>query len=629
MFSSTFTQGDGSHQEESKNSDSKSRLNVALKFLQACDDYSSQESLEAFETITFESVEETGREDVGDHLARNGYAELYVSVMKWVNEQKPKDNGEEGDDDFKFIGEMMGGYWNFSDGSPLLCQRFGECGVIDLLFQDLQDTNVAMMAVNQLKNNKKKHHLFAKLGILHNCIRLHADNRVIYRKANAVRLLTNFLQAPKVAVYVKTICLLIVAYIVDETESEKLASSNTGGCVNFLISLLRKALSAENQRYGGFTALELLEGINHLAMNDSNKVKTVEGGCLALMTLMMSEGRDEKEQLLAARAVWRLSFVAANKKIIQDDQALMNALEKLQTSSDQSVRRASSGALWEIHEGKVNLTSSPSEQSSKTPTADAAGTRGTTSAETDLPHVMISYQWDVQNRMIVLKNLLTSRGYKVWMDIEKMEGNILAAMANAVEKAAVILICVSRKYKDSESCRTEASYAYKKRRAMIPLMMDDGYDPDGWLGALIGVKLYFTMFSEDMVHKQLANVLQELGTRGKGNTSAEANDSADGAIVPANAPVSATAAPSSSQTTSHLYDNWSTDQFQTWLKEIGLEGLTQQLEYCDGKHMVQMYRQYQSCPEYFHSTLRADLKMDFHAVLKFTTALHQLFLKQQ
>ena len=63
---------------------------------------------------------------------------------------------------------------------------------------------------------------------------------------------------------------------------------------------------------------------------------------------------------------------------------------------------------------------------------------------------------------------------------------------------------------------SEASYAYKKRRPIVPLMMEEGYDPDGWLGALVGLKLYFVMYSKHQVEQQLANLMQELGTRGRG-----------------------------------------------------------------------------------------------------------------
>ena len=36
------------------------------------------------------------------------------------------------------------------------------------------------------------------------------------------------------------------------------------------------------------------------------------------------------------------------------------------------------------------------------------------------PHVMISYQWDSQEQMIAVKEMLIAEGYNVWMDVDKM-----------------------------------------------------------------------------------------------------------------------------------------------------------------------------------------------------------------
>lgn len=298
----------------------KKNVSAAVKFLQECEDLSSQKSFEAFESITLASIDESRRQVLGDYLAGLGYAELYLTVIQWLRSYKSSDEGLK---EPKFVAEMMGGYWNFSDGSSMLCQRFGKSGVTAVLIEQLTDVEEAKIAVKQLKETRIRHHLFAKLGILHNCIRLCSDNRPVYRKANAVSILTNFVQAQNVAVYVKTICLLILAYIVDETESEKLASSGAVGCLSFLINLLRKALGSDKQRYGGFSTCELLEGIHHLSLNDTNKVKAVASGCLSLMTLMMRPGYSEDGQLLAARCVWRLAFAPSNKIVIQEDTRLL------------------------------------------------------------------------------------------------------------------------------------------------------------------------------------------------------------------------------------------------------------------------------------------------------------------
>ena len=44
-------------------------------------------------------------------------------------------------------------------------------------------------------------------------------------------------------------------------------------------------------------------------------------------------------------------------------------------------------------------------------------------------------------------------GLEVWIDIERMGGSTLSAMAEAVENASVVLVCMSEKYKLSPNCR--------------------------------------------------------------------------------------------------------------------------------------------------------------------------------
>ena len=70
------------------------------------------------------------------------------------------------------------------------------------------------------------------------------------------------------------------------------------------------------------------------------------------------------------------------------------------TSKASSLREAGAGALWEI---------SQTNPASKAP------------AKTDQSngHVMISYQWEVQDRMVHLKEALVKAGYNVWMDVDK------------------------------------------------------------------------------------------------------------------------------------------------------------------------------------------------------------------
>ena len=48
-------------------------------------------------------------------------------------------------------------------------------------------------------------------------------------------------------------------------------------------------------------------------------------------------------------------------------------------------------------------------------------------------HVMLSYQWDYQKQVIKIKDGLKAHGFKVWMDVDKMNGKIYDKMAEGVE----------------------------------------------------------------------------------------------------------------------------------------------------------------------------------------------------
>ena len=104
-------------------------------------------------------------------------------------------------------------------------------------------------------------------------------------------------------------------------------------------------------------------------------------------------------------------------------------------------RRSAESTLFEL-EGRKAL-SAPSQ-----PEAD----RGEGSK-----HVMISYCWDQQATIKRVHAALTSRGYTCWIDIEQMTGSTVDSMALAVENAEVMLIGVSREYKESTNCRLEAN----------------------------------------------------------------------------------------------------------------------------------------------------------------------------
>ncbi len=59
---------------------------------------------------------------------------------------------------------------------------------------------------------------------------------------------------------------------------------------------------------------------------------------------------------------------------------------------------------------------------------------------------MLSYQWDYQSEVKKICDALKRYGFDVWMDLDTMSGDIYERMAEGVEGAEIIIVCMSTKY---------------------------------------------------------------------------------------------------------------------------------------------------------------------------------------
>ena len=108
----------------------------------------------------------------------------------------------------------------------------------------------------------------------------------------------------------------------------------------------------------------------------------------------------------------------------------------------------------------------------------------------DDKHIMISYNSKSRELCLNIKAALEELGHKVWIDIESIYGSSLEAMAEAIESSKCVLVCVTEKYKESNFCRLEAEYLVQQKKPYVPLLMQKGYKPDGWLGIILGSRIF-------------------------------------------------------------------------------------------------------------------------------------------
>ena len=90
---------------------------------------------------------------------------------------------------------------------------------------------------------------------------------------------------------------------------------------------------------------------------------------------------------------------------------------------------------------------------------------------------------DTHTRVYDLAKKLEKCGWSIWVDEELMIGNIDAAMAEGIENAEVIIVCLTEQYclkvnetaKDPhkrDNCLKEWTYANARNKLMIPVIME-------------------------------------------------------------------------------------------------------------------------------------------------------------
>lgn len=126
-------------------------------------------------------------------------------------------------------------------------------------------------------------------------------------------------------------------------------------------------------------------------------------------------------------------------------------------------------------------------------------------------HVMLSYQWDVQDLVKKIYDHLSAMGIPVWMDIQGgMAGNINDSMAQGVDGAAVVCPFMTTKYQDSKNCKKELNYADHMEVAIVPVMAENSFKATGWLGIITAGALWIDFRKTDNMNNRIESLAKEI-----------------------------------------------------------------------------------------------------------------------
>jgi len=123
-------------------------------------------------------------------------------------------------------------------------------------------------------------------------------------------------------------------------------------------------------------------------------------------------------------------------------------------------------------------------------------------------HAFLSYQWDVQEQVREIKDLLKQQNVKCWMDIDGgMKTDIYDSMAEGVAGAACVICFMTQAYEDSKNCKLELKYAQQSGVPIIPVMMQQNFTAKNWLGILTAGSIWTPMYERDTVVAGVAKVI--------------------------------------------------------------------------------------------------------------------------
>ena len=298
-------------------------------------------------------------------------------------------------------------------------------------------------SVYELPTSESEERVFRLLCCCYNEMRSYPDSRLVLRKAGLVELCTYYMHVGSNDNRLTNELLFVLSYAADLDANPDALKATQFNLV-YIHSILQESLQDSDHNSSiGFSAADILACILRLVKNADNAETLIPKGLVDTCNKAIVSHKNEQELQLGLETLWTLAFQKSAAEIIIANTLLIDTIKTMKKHHSEDVKAAASGILFQLNvdqpqSGQQKVSEDPEEQ-----------------------HVMISYCWKQKEVARELSEKFKQSGKKVWIDIEKMEGNILERMAEAIENASVIICCYSEDYKNSQACRSEAEYAFR------------------------------------------------------------------------------------------------------------------------------------------------------------------------
>jgi hypothetical protein len=292
---------------------------------------------------------------------------------------------------------------------------------------------------------------------------------------------------------VRLISCLLYSNLLTQNELESDQSSHH--LSEQLFSSIRQAFLSDNQHFSNqISLLSLVSCLKKLCTHQEfqKRVGKSDENIELLFQILrrFHSSIDHQEEIqIILESIWFLSFEHSSAtKIHRHDKYFALLVQLAETNPNEKIQQAAKGILWQLRQ-------TISKEPPVVPNVSQ--------------HIMISYNHEVKEVVKKVCQSLQQTGYRTWIDVDDMHGSTLDCMAHAVEQCSAILLCMTEKYKQSPNCQSEAEYARRLGKPFIPILLQSKYKPDGWLGLILGARLYID-FTKNDYHSNFRKLVKEI-----------------------------------------------------------------------------------------------------------------------
>ncbi|XP_070535406.1 uncharacterized protein [Ptychodera flava] len=474
------------------------------------------------------------------------------------------------------------------DNSRIGCQCVKDNGFLDEIFRLLKKP-ASVISTSKVKDGKLDVNMitYCHLGIVWNCLK-GGINRSYFQERGINDIMNQYKHSEHVIFKLLAHMVLDVVNLDRDMMDTYTDDDTVTHCLmilhdNDISDSSKEIISFENDET--FSIEEIAYSLPATASNKNHHKTLLRAGILKVCNQLMNRVK-EAEQYYGVETIYQLSFNADCKDEVKENNDIIKALLKFQSTGSRRLKKAANGALSNLQDTKVKEKA----------VIDRSTNQG--------GHIMISYPWRFQTLIVKIKKHLERNGYAVWLDVEKMGGSLTESMAEAVDNASVVLICIAEAYYESPNCRREAEYAMENGKHIIPLRLEN-YKPRNWLGLVVAQRLYVDFTTS--VSKGMDDLVKRIGKHGK-TVSISKNVTSTDRIKPS--------------MRYHPAKKWSKKAVEVWLAQNDLQFMSEDLT---GPNLVSMMYLRIEAPEFFYDYAFKKLGVDdVEKIGKLSSALDKL-----